>query len=387
MQKPRKPAQSKPSSRKSGSAYRRFSIRLATEQWNRLALISERLHISLRSIMDLAIEGVPEEPELFKEFMCRRPSFRRRRGVIKPSRAVSMSPENLAKLYKLAGFQLVKLDPKGRAKLNKYERKLAFKFYYSLRFEPGEILRAALEEYLHFTWREGSKPRSALADFCNKPLRIATFPLELRGGKGRFKLPPNTNQQAGGQSLRVLEANQPVLIDHSILLLATVQVADRHPRDNHTPCSQECEELLRSAPARKVLIHQLHQSLYLLELERLVKGREHLPFEAGKVSPMVLLTAKAQQLAGLALEVLPLRYSETRLPPGSGDFMVRLAIATAKEMLGTEDFVFASACPTQDQVDGVWVVRPGDLGLPTTTYKTKLAASTSIGSFEPEIFS
>lgn len=267
-----------------------------------------------------------------------RTAWDRKRRVVNPERGVTIGNENWAKLVKLA-------KPKEGDLLVKAESE----------YKIIDILRAAVERFNRRNWLTDSGALNAAQrheSFTYKPVMVAGF--------GR-------TMSTGAPSLKEIKPNCPVLIDHSILLLAVLQLSGaafdtRWPfADNlqgkFVPCSKACVALLNSVHKRGVMIHHLHEAEFLLELRRLV--RPH--FAADLAGLARYMMEKACQLSGLDLEVLRLDYSETDLIGTDFDFTYTLAISAAKAYLGTDTFALASAFLPTTELDGIKVFAPADL--------------------------
>ena len=353
-----------------------------------------------------------EEVERFRLFMRSHSLPRRHRGVRNPERGVSMSLECWGKLEKLSRLSIITPDPKQVELLTTGERKFTYAFFKCSKYNQVEILRVGIEAYIRENWRKIPSADDTTTDFLDRPVSIKRFDCEVLEGQATMK-----------NTLKDIPPEYPVLIDHSILLLSMLRLGtqestdvERVPEepildegrgskkqqtmmssvvgpvvrsvsadkqapkplpyganDPFLPHSNECADLIRSARRRKIFIHQLHLSLFILKLRELV-GPEWGSGPKDGHNPATLmgyLATKARQSVGLGLEVLRLDQTDPAVEGDASFFPESLVVAAARHCLMSEDFAFASAFLNTETVHGVQVFRPGDLQKISKTYPTE----------------
>ena len=310
--------------------------------------------------------GVPEElhnkqlireyAAVLNEFVKRNTPVSRRKGKGLVPRGVAIGLSAWKKLIVLNGVNQPSKHPKNKAldlkKLTVEERRFAMTFNQVRIHSMAEILRAALTAYV---WKVRSlqpdHPLNAAPDLVQQPKLICGFDCRV------FK---------GDQPLGDLPSGTPVLIDHSVLLLAVLRKEPaEEDRKSDTFSTQdqlslECAALIAKSERRKVLIHAFHQARFLSELKRLLETGSK-EFAASPSALADHLAETTRLLAGMELKVLGLDAEDRRLQGSSEHFQERLAIAAARRYLGEDPFVFVSAFLPVESLDGMPVSRPSYL--------------------------
>ena len=287
-------------------------------------------------------------------FVKRHTPTSRRKGKGLVPRGVTMGLKAWKKLIVLSGVRQPDSLPEKLAhrKLTSTERRFVKAFNPVRVHSMAEVLRAALTAHV---WNcrslQPDAPINAARTLVQQPNLIRGFDCRV------FK---------GDQPLGELPPGMPVLIDHSVLLLAVLrkEPAEEDRKSNtfstQDPLSLECAALIAKSERRKVLIHAFHQARFLSELKRLLETGSK-EFAASPSDLADHLAETTRLLAGMELKVLGLDAEDRRLQGSSEHFQERLAIAAARRYLGEDPFVFVSAFLPVESLDGMEVSRPTDL--------------------------
>lgn len=321
-----------------------FTIRLHEHQWNILDRIAQNHRMAMKQVFEAAVAAVPAEPEKFIQFMGQRPAGKRKRGVERPPRGLSISNECWAKVKRLSQQPeyFPSLHPESPAEeTSDKQADGAGRPTYTI----SEILRAAIERFLGENRGSVEDIKDALYWFLNKPLLI-TEPLTFVKSSMRA-------------SLVNIPKGMPVLIDHTILILALLR---NHEFTTVESFSREAFGLIHSSLKRQVFLHRLHQDRFLVDLAAVLASNKIRFWDDGEklVSAGCYLATKASQLADLDIRILPLDVTDVATLEEMGDFAERFAVASARKYLGTAEFAFASAVLNKPTIDGVTVYAPRD---------------------------